>query len=209
MFFDLGFLKHLWPSYRIGFAFSVFWETQNGVDVFCFSWRKLETFFFFVNGKLGTFETVGDNSGRIRRGASLRKSDSRNEKNDKATPVGGSQRERRSLLDVAGDREIVTQFEIKRSWVQDECIALCSCNRFVFNKHVAYFISLSKITKCSILCIIRVNQVPKGVAVQRCSCWFSKWVWHAIDLGCCPWLIRSQCRCKLLCIMHIFSWISI
>ena len=123
-----------------------------------------------MNGKLETFETVGDNSGRIRRGASLRKSDSRDRKDDKATPVGGSQRERRSLLDVAGDREIVTQFEIKRSWVQGECIALCSCNRFVFNKHVAYFISLSKITKCSVLCIIRVNRVPKGVAVQRCSC---------------------------------------
>ncbi|CAN6878894.1 unnamed protein product [Brassica oleracea] len=78
---------------------------------------------------LETFETVGDNSGRIRRGASLRKFDSRNGKDDKATPVGGSQRERRSLLDVAGDREIVTQFEIKRSWIQGECIALCSCNR--------------------------------------------------------------------------------
>ncbi|KAL0813361.1 hypothetical protein Bca101_069804 [Brassica carinata] len=79
--------------------------------------------------RLETFETVGDNSGRIRRGASLRKFDSRNGKDDKTTPVGGSQRERRSLLDIAGDREIVTQFEIKRSWVQGECIALCSCNR--------------------------------------------------------------------------------
>ncbi|CAN6885442.1 unnamed protein product, partial [Brassica oleracea] len=78
--------------------------------------------------KLETFEIVGDNSGQIRRGASLRKFDSRNGKDEKATPVGGSQRERRSLLDVAGDREIVTQFEIKRSWVQGECIALCSCN---------------------------------------------------------------------------------
>ncbi|KAG2290959.1 hypothetical protein Bca52824_037628 [Brassica carinata] len=78
--------------------------------------------------QLETFETIGDNSGRIRCGASLRKSDSRNGKDDKATPVGGSQRERRSLLDVAGDREIVTQFEIKRSWVQGECISLCSCN---------------------------------------------------------------------------------
>ena len=204
-----GFLKHLWPSYRkvLRFLFSGRLKTALTSSAFLEASSRLS--FFFVNGKLETFETVGDNSGRIRRGASLRKSDSHNGKDDKATPVGGSQRERRSLLDVAGDREIVTQFEIKRSWVQGECIALCSCNMFVFNKHVAYFISLSKIIKCSVLRIIRVNRVPKGVDVQRCSCWFSKRVWHAIDLGCWPWHIRSQCRCQLLCIMNIFCWISI
>ncbi|CAN7101566.1 unnamed protein product [Brassica rapa subsp. narinosa] len=102
--------------------------------------------------QLETFETVGDNSGRIRRGASLRKSDSRDRKDDKATPVGGSQRERRSLLDVAGDREIVTQFEIKRSWVQGECIALCSCNSLT-PRPKAVVINISAVAAGSMACL--------------------------------------------------------
>lgn len=82
-------------------------ETQN--DVVCFPRRKLEA-----------FETAGDDSRRIRRGASLRESDRRDGEDDKAAAAGGSRRERRSLLDVAGDREIVAQVEIKRSWVHGD-----------------------------------------------------------------------------------------
>lgn len=83
-------------------------EAQNGV-VLCVSRRKRET-----------LETAGDDSWRVRRGASLRESDRRDGEDDKATAAGGSRRERRSVLDVAGEREVVAQVEAKRSWVHGD-----------------------------------------------------------------------------------------